>query len=254
MTCRICVLAFALAAAGCIEIEPGTSVEISVAAVNSTGAARAELVNDNGYHIQLEQLYLVLSRVELVPCPDAQRASSVWSELFGPSIAHAHGVSTMTASAVPNVLAPLVDTKPITVALLHPPAIAYCSLRVTLEAADADAERMPSEIDMHGLSMFETGSYGLGGTSPDTVFRYESFVGSTMDHPLTDSAGNSAPVVLSSDLMHVRLRVEVAYQELFDGLALFPGAFSTFGDVVVSRALMHMQVVALTDLQNQTQP
>lgn len=245
MTCRVRpFLAFALAAAGCIETEPGTSVEVSVAAVNNTGAARAELVNDYGYRVRLDQLYLVLSRVELVPCPEELRVSAVFKELFGPSVAHAHGVSTMTASAVPNVLAPLVDAKPISIALMHPPATSYCSLRVTLEAADADAERMPSEIDMHGLSIFVTGSYGFGEGVPSTVFLYESFVASTMDLPLLDNAGTPAPIALSADNKHSKVRVEIAYQHIFDGLALIPGAFSTVGDVMVNQALTHARAFA----------
>jgi hypothetical protein len=242
MTCKSSVLAvFVLAASSCIDVQPGTSVEVEVAAV-STSAPRAELVNDYGYHIQLEQMYLVLSRVELVPCPGAQRAS-ILRELLGVSVAHAHGVNTMTAWAVPNVLAPLADTAAVSIAALHPPAIAYCSLRLALEAADADAERMPSEVDMNGLSMFVTGSYGLGESAPGVAFLYESFGASRMDLPIVDSAGNPAPIELSADTLNVRLRVEIAYQQLFDGLTLYPGSFSTFGDVVLGQALTHVRVV-----------
>ena len=244
MTCKPGVLLlFVLAANACIDIEPGTSIEVVVAAISGNETTRAALVSDSGYHIQLEQMYLVLSRVELVPCPGALRAS-VLRELFGPSVAHAHGVNTMTAWAVPNVIAPLVDSAPISIAVLHPPAIAYCSLRVALEAADEDAERMPTEIDMNGLSMFVTGSYSSVESAPGIGFLYESFVASRMDLPLLDSAGNPAPVTLSADNLHIRLRVEIAYQQLFDGLTLYPGAFSTFGDVVLGQALTHARVIA----------
>lgn len=240
MTCKPTLLwALVLAAHGCIAVEPGTSVEVEVAAVSSSGAARAQLVNDYGYHIQLDQLYLVLSRVELVPCPGAQRVSLL-RELLGPRVAHAHGVNTMLAWATPNVLAPLVDSAPVSIAVLHPPAIAYCSLRVALEAADADAERMPAEVDMNGLSMFVTGSY-----EPGIPFLYESFVASNMELPLLDSAGHPAPIELSADNLNVKLSVEIAFQHMFDGLTLYPGAFSTFGDVVLSQLLTHTRVIAL---------
>lgn len=244
MTCKSGVLLlFVLAANACIDVEPGTSVEVEVAAISGSKATRTELVSDSGYHIELEQMYLVLSRVELVPCPGAQPVS-VLRELFGLSVAHAHGVNTMTAWAVPNVIAPLVDSASIAIAVLHPPAIAYCSLRIALEAADADAERMPAEVDMNGLSMFVTGSYGFGESAPGIGFLYESFVASKMDLPILDSAGNPALITLSADNLHVRLRVEFAYKQLFDGLTLYPGAFSTFGDVVLGQALTHARVIA----------
>jgi hypothetical protein len=243
MTCKSRVLLlFALAVSACIAVEPGTSIEVEVAAISGSATDRAGLVSDAGYHVQLEQMYFVLSRVELVPCPGAQRIS-VLRELFGPSVAHAHGVNTMTAWAVPNVIAPLVDSAPVSIAALHPPAIAYCSLRIALEAADADAERMPSEVDMNGLSMFVTGSYGFGESAPGIGFLYESFAASRMDLPIVDSAGHPAPITLSADNLHARLRVEIAYQQLFNGLTLYPGSFSTFGDIVLGQALTHARVV-----------
>lgn len=228
---------------GCVLREPGTSVEVEIAAVSNPGdATRTELTSDLGYHVRLDQFYLVLSKVELMPCPGAQQIS-VLRELFGPSVAYAHGQNTMTAWAVPNVLAPLVDDHPVSIAVLHPSAIAYCSIRVALEAADADAERMPEEIDMNGLSMFVTGTYGVGSSAPGWSFLYQSFVATTMDLPLVDPAGKPVAVNLSADNLSVRLRIELAYQHMFDGLSLFPGAFSAFGDVVVSHALTHATAI-----------
>jgi len=248
MTCRSAARTACtslLLAAGCIVREPGTRVEVEIAAVSDDAdAPRAELVSDHGYYVKLEQFYLVLSRVELVPCPPAQQMS-LWRELFGASVAHAHGQNTMTAWAVPNVLAPLVDHAPVSIAILHPAGIAYCSLRVALEAADADAERMPAEFDMNGLSMVITGSYGMNANDPGWSFLYESFVSANMDLPLKDLTGNPVAVRLSEANLNVRLRIELAYQQVFDGLDLYPGSFSTIGDVVLSQALTHASAVVV---------
>jgi hypothetical protein len=243
MTCKALLLrCLTVGFAACVTRTPGTVLEIEVAAVSSTPDARSQLTSDLGYHVQLDQLYIVLSRIELVPCPGA-RAGSVLRELFGTSVAYAHGQNTMTAWAVPNVLAPLVDNSPVAIAVLHPPAIAYCGVRVALEAADADAERMPSEIDMSGLSMFLTGTYGMDAQSAGLSFLYDSYASSTLVLPLRDSTGNPAAVELSEDNLQVRLRIEIAYQHMLDGLALYPGAFSTFGDVVLAAVLTHATAV-----------
>jgi hypothetical protein len=243
MTCKPSLLLLLLlllsCVTGCVAREPGTSVEVEVAAVSSTPDARSQLTSDLGYHVRLEQLYIVLSRIELVPCPGAQRAT-VWRELWGRSVAHAHGQNTMTSWAVPNVIAPLADSTPVSIAVLHPPAIAYCSIRVALDAADADAERMPPEIDMNGLSMFMTGTYGMDAQHAGLSFLYDSYVSSSMVLPF------AAPIVLSEDNLHIKLRIDFAYQHMLDGLTLFPGAFSTFGDVVLAQALTHATAAVLT--------
>jgi hypothetical protein len=232
----------ALAAASCIVREPGTRVEVD-ALSHAGGTSRATLTSDQGYHVQLDELYIVLSRVELVPCPGAQRASLL-REVLGPSIAYAHGTNTATAWSVPYVLAPLHDDAPVPIAVLHPPAITYCGLRVSLEAADADAERVPHAIDLNGLSMYVSGSYDLDDSGrPGVDFRYQSFVSSTMELPLVDAAGQPSVLALSEDNLEVNLRIEISYQQLFDGLALFPGAFSTFGDVLLRQALTHATAV-----------
>lgn len=243
-----CHLLLWLCIPGCIVQEPGTSVEVT-ALSSAVSDPRSMLMSDQGYYVQLDQLYIVLSRVELVPCAAPQRMSLL-RELFWPGVAHAHGKNTPTAWAVPNVLAPLSDSAPISFAVLHPPAREYCSLRVSLEAADADAERMPSELDLSGLSMLVTGSYdtrGTRGTGPGVSFSYQSYVSATAVLPLVDGAGNSSVLTLSEDNLNATLRIELAYQRLFDGLALFPGSFSTLGDIVLSQFLEHASAVVLDD-------
>jgi hypothetical protein len=233
--------------AGCVSREPGATVQVT-AMSHALMSPRAAWTSSSGYNIQLDQLFLVLGRVELVPCSAVAPAMSRLRALFGPAVAHAHGANTPTKSSVPNVLAPLVDDTPVTVATLQPPAVAYCSLRVTLEAADADAERMPAELDMNGLSMFITGSYGASEQTAGVSFRYESIVSATRDLPFVDGAGNATVVTLSEDNLLVTLQVDLSFQRWFDGLALFPGSFSSLGDIVLSQALDHAAVVVLDDL------
>jgi hypothetical protein len=246
MTCRSSTLlctALLLSSAACIVREPGTSVTVEVVALQpSADEAAQQLATDQGYSVTLDQLYLVLSRVELLPCPEAT-SFNLYRELFGVSVAHAHGQNTETAWAVPNVLAPLQDAGPVAFAMLQPPARAFCALRVTLAAADADAERMPTDIDMNGLSLAIAGTYSDEPNVAGVPFFYESYAATSMDLPLLDTQHQPTRVELSEDRLQVKLRVELAYQRLFDGLPLFPGAFSGFGEVVLSQALTHAAVI-----------
>ena len=242
--CRAQLLLW-LCISACIVSEPGTSIEVTALSTIASDP-RSSLTSDLGYAVQLDQLYIVLSKVELIPCADP-RPMALLHALFGTSVAHAHGKSSPTTWAVPNVLAPLLDSRPVSLTVLHPPARAYCSIRISLEAADADAERMPQEIDLNGLSMLVTGTYGTDGSRPGVSFSYESYVSSTMELPIVDSTGAPAPISLSEDNLNVSLRIELAYQHLFDGLALFPGSFSTFGDIVLSQLLDHATAIAVDD-------
>jgi hypothetical protein len=52
---------------------------------------------------------------------------------------------------------------------------------------------------------------------------------------------------LSEHNLRVTLRVELAYKQMFDGLAFLPGAFAPVGDAVLSGVLDHVAVVVLDD-------
>jgi hypothetical protein len=249
---RGALLFVSLGTQSCISRTPGTSVELT-ALSSPGGAPRAELTSDQGYSVALDQLYIVVSEVALVRCasaPTTSPAVGALRELFGLSIAHAHGTNTDTTWTVPQVLTPIKDSEPVSLAVLHPPATEYCSIRVSLGAADSDAERMPEELDLVGLSMFVTGSYGSGNAPPKVSFRYESNVSTTAELPLTDSAGRRTVLSLSDANLHSTLRLELAYKHLFDGLALFPGAFSSVGDIVLDQALQHASVVVETEVDS----
>lgn len=234
-------LIVASVAAACVVREPGTEVEVAVVGLAS-GTGPAEIASDRGYRVALGELYVVVSKVELVPCAsaDASRDLSVAAllrSLVRPATAYAHGVNTPTSWAAPQVLAPMQDGASVSLALLHPPATQYCSLRVTLGAADNDAERMPEEPSMLGLSMYIAGYFGADGGTPQVSFRYKSDISAVSELALTDAAGEPTVLTLSEDNLRGTIRLNLGYTQWFDGLALFPGAFGTFGDVVLAQAL-----------------
>jgi len=49
-------------------------------------------------------------------------------------------------------------------------------------------------------------------------------------------------LTLSQEHLRATLQVDLGYARWFDGLALFPGAFSDFGDVVLDHVLDHASV------------
>lgn len=237
----------AAAAVGCISREPGATVAIE-AVSSGANASRTELTSDRGYEVELAGLYLVLGRIELVRCPgEPHLDSSLLHELFGRSVAHAHGVSSPTAWTVPNVLSPIIDRDPVTLAVLHPPATQYCSVRLSLEAADDAAEHLPPEVDMLGLSMYIAGTYATAASDGRALFRYQSPNSTTAELALLDSAGRPAVLSLTEDNLRVTLRVELAYTHMLDGFVLLPGAFPVFSEIVLASVFEHVTITLVDD-------
>ena len=245
---RSCVCALAsvcLAADACIIREDGTAVELTAGGTDAS-LARAELITDLGYDVALEKLYVVLGGVELVPCAAAEHAS-IFRMLVGPSIAHAHGIDSSTAWHAAVALAPTVGAGTNAVATLHPPATDYCSVRLTLAAADDSVAWTAPDPELVGRSLLVQGSFKLAASEPRQDFKYVSANSSTRVVTLVDGSGDPAVLSLSEHHLRVTLRIELAYERMFDGLALLPGAFAPVGDAVLNGVLDHAAVVVLDD-------
>lgn len=248
MTCSRCfVCALALlcwAASGCIIREDGTAVELTTGSTDAS-LPRTELINDLGYDVALDKLYVVLGGVELLPCSGAE-PTSILRALFGPSIAHAHGVNSSTAWHAAVALAPTVDAGSNAFATLHPPATDYCSVRLTLEAADDTVSWSPPDPELGGRSLYVQGSFEFGASEPQD-FKYFSANSASKVLTLVDRSGDAAVLSLSKENLRVTLRIELSYKQMFDGLAFLPGAFAPVGDVLLGGVLDHVAVVVLDD-------
>ncbi len=98
------------------------------------------ILSDTGVELQLRSAKLTVLAVELRPCVSAVRMHL--RDLIGPARAYAHSAGSPTRLGVPNVIDLLASTAR-TLGNIAPPAGRYCSTRLSLGPADADAEGLP---------------------------------------------------------------------------------------------------------------
>ena len=227
----------------CMVHRDGTSVDLTVMSASPSSASDAPnavvIEAPSGDRVTILRAYVVLSRVELVACSEA----SVWKrmqELWAPAIAHAHGRNTLTAWAIPNVIAPIdIQQRETWVADLHPPAGRYCTVRVSFDAADSDAEALPSDVSMVGRSLRIEGHYSAAGELGSHLFSYECTGAVTRELPLLDDTGAPTQLELRSEQLRATIRIEFTFDDLFDGVDLIPGTDPVRADLVLQNALAH---------------
>ncbi len=168
------------AGASCSSSEPGLSVEVRLAPPSSPPSENGARTfsNDLGYEVVLSRGYLAVGGVELGECESTQLAPSL--ELpFGVKSAFAHSMSSPTRLGEPGVIS-LTATPDDAFLLgkLEPPPGDYCTLAVSLAAADGDALHLPTDEDVVGLTLYLEGTYKKGDGQP---VPFEVSTDSTLD-------------------------------------------------------------------------
>lgn len=159
--------------------------------------------NDEGYLITLDRAFIVVTSVELVPCGNLD------AEAIGP----VHVPSTPLKSGIPVVA----DVSEIIgeeypVAELAPPVGEYCAIRIQIGPADDDAEGLPDDPDMVGLSIYLEGEYD--DEEPFLITSASSFTGTI---ELKDESGNSSPLQLDEP-GRTHVLAGAAYDTWLDGV------------------------------------
>lgn len=237
--------------AQCTTHEDGIAVDVGVArskAADADGGAAAEsdeLTTDLGYRVRLQHAYLVLSRVELLPCTQARLWPALRS-LLGTQVAYAHGFSTPTVWAVPQVL-DLLDTSSriVSVARMQPPPDDYCQARIWIDVADADAVALPADVPMVGHSIALEGSFAAPDESAWHPFRY---VTSGLDHvdlSFVNGEGKTVQLSLSSSHLRAEVHLELGYRAILDGLELVDGDYEPLAASAVRNVLSHARAMVL---------
>ena len=145
--------------------------------------------------VTLDAAYVTVTGVEIVRCAEA--TSWHWT-----SVAYAHTQGTPTRLGVPAVedlLAPA--PTPRTLGVLHAPPGRYCSVRITLGPADADALGLEAAPGMRGKSALLDGSL-------HSACDREQIVDVTL----------AAPVEVSEDARDAELLLQLDAATLFDGV------------------------------------
>jgi hypothetical protein len=254
-----CVLAPAFAA--CSWHEEGITVELAVArgaapglggGAGDAGAPAAEvsrrtLVTDLDEVVDLEHAYAVLSRVELVPC--ATVSARPWlRELIGPSVAYAHDASASTvwtASTVLDLLEPTGGASPI--AVLRPPPGDYCAVRITLDRAEAAAQNLPADVAMIGKSIALEGTFTGAAGGVAQPFRYVTATPARADVTFVDRQGRARSLSLSADHLRARVRLELGYAPMFDGVAMVAGEYEPNAAFAIENLAGRARAVAQRD-------
>lgn len=195
---------------------------------NGAGIERG-MVTDRGYGVALSRIQLVIGRLELVPCAEAQARTSrrerVWSELarfLSPvSMAHAHGTRSPLALAAPHVIDLMAqDGAAFEYGELAPPPNRYCALRVQVEPADGDAEGLAGSETLIGRSLWLEGSFIAGADPIAHPLTLGSELSDRIDVPFVDDRGVPRELQLSEASPHGELRLELSYGHLLDGIDL----------------------------------
>jgi hypothetical protein len=192
----------------------GSSQEGIVVTLQAEAAkvpAASTFDTDLGYRVVLGKAYVNLSSVEIFGCdassasfPD--RAGRVLGELFAlERSAYAHTEGSPTKLGAPLVESVFTTSGGVTVGELRPPPGRYCRVVQSLQAADADARGLPSDVSMVGKSFFVAGTYEKNGAIP-VPFESEStasFDAATdLSFELSTTGTTSVTVRLSRDATH----------------------------------------------------
>ncbi|MCI0572467.1 MAG: hypothetical protein L0Y66_17060 [Myxococcaceae bacterium] len=137
----------------------------------------------DGAQVTLTRGLVALRSVELVPCP-ASALRRVLEALSPIGTAHAHEEGSPRKLGVPHVLALARDTEARLLGSLYPPPGRYCSARIVLAPADADAEGLGGDGDMVERTLLLEGTLRTPGATSDTAFRLESRGAREVEVPL----------------------------------------------------------------------
>jgi len=161
----------------CSSHEEG--VALSLHSVHRTSEQQRESTRDvrsfvtsHGAAVTLTRGYFNIGSIEILSCPKRAWLPGL-SDVFRIKTAHAHSESSSTRLGVPHVedlRRP--DLEALTLGELRPAAGSYCSGRVLLAPADADAVGLPSDVDLVGSVVLLEGTYSVPGNTEAQPFRF----------------------------------------------------------------------------------
>lgn len=201
---RFFVVLLCAAAVGCPGAPPTQALELRAvhhSAQNAGNDVARTFANDLGQQIVLTRGYVVVSRVELLPCTSTARR--LWELLSPVGTAWAHGESGPTILAEGVVLNLLrADGAAKTLGTIEPPVGSYCSARVTFAPADAHARDLPTDVALTNQTFWLEGE----------GFSIQSALSGTVEVPI------DPPVDLSEDGGQGRWTFGLAYDTWFNGV------------------------------------
>lgn len=250
---RMALVLLASLAGACSQHEPGISLSVTLQpfriGIGDAGADDATLFTDLGYHVSLEHAYVVISRVELLACENGSRtALPSLNDLLSPvSRARAHGMGSPTALAVPHVVDLLATAaRDSMLGRLAPPPGDYCSVRIAVEAADADAVGLPVAVDIVGRSLDLAGRFTADGVE-EHEFRYRDERGAWRELPLLDGRGQETVLRLSAQQRSAQLHLAISPRSLLDGVPMQSIDHEQAASIAVDNVLASASAQALVD-------
>lgn len=205
-----------LALCACGSREEGIRLNLGLTlAANSATAGQGgsrTFTNAQGDRITLTRAHVTLESIEIFACPE----SSAWRWLRALSpigTAHAHTVTHPTRLGTPHVTGlALAEGETLSLGSLHPPPNRYCRILLSFGPADADAEGLPSDVDMVGRSLLLEGEIVPASGGEAQPFRLES-TGRALAELSLDALS------LSDDSPEASRVITLAYDRWLDGVA-----------------------------------
>lgn len=134
-------------------------VHKSVRGAQAEGTTRS-FFTAQGHRITLTRAYVTLQSVDIRPCP---RSSDAWRWLRALSpigTAEAHTTTNPMRLGTPHVTGPAqAEATARELGTLQPPPGSYCTAFLTFGPADADAEGLPTDVNMTGQTLLLEGEW-----------------------------------------------------------------------------------------------
>ncbi len=207
-----------LALCACGSHEEGVRLHLGLSLASTGGAqgdgASRTFLNGQGDRITLTRAYVTLQSVELRPCPRTSRAWR-WLRALSPiGTAEAHTVTNPFRLGTPHVSGlAQAEAAARELGTLHPPAGSYCRAFLVFGPADADAEGLPSDVNMTGQTLLLEGERVPASGGPAQPFRLESNGLVNVDLALEGLS-------LTADAPEARRVITLAYDRWLDGVDL----------------------------------
>lgn len=205
-------------------------------------AGPKQVVNTEGTEIRLQKAYLAMWSVQLQT--ECDQPGFVWNKSWRPSLdwlispAMAHSESSPTLFGTPTVINLLAaDGEPQVWGTLAPPADAYCGATWQVLAADEDAENLPSDTNMVGLSIVLEGTYGPD-NQPLSLSSSRAFSPSKRIFAIT--------LDLDSEQNQAIVQLQLPYDRWFDGLDL--DALARGDDTAITQLLQSISQSATANV------
>jgi hypothetical protein len=185
----------------------------SARGAQAEGTARTFL-NGQGDRVTFTRAYVTLESVELRQCPRTSRAWR-WLRALSPiGTAEAHTVTNPLRLGTPHVSGlAQAEAAALELGTLQPPAGSYCRAFLVFAPADADAEGLPSDVDMKGKTLLLEGELVPAAGGAARSFRLESSGLVNVDLALDG-------LTLSADAPEASRVITLAYDRWVDDIDL----------------------------------